>query len=79
VVQIILAVICGPYSCEWGNSVYFYFGIGSLTLAFLLPLLQKAWTANKRIGYSLLFLFGSVIIWCAGFMLGGFKIMCRLF
>ena len=79
VAQIILAFICGPHSCEWGNSVYFYCGVVGLTLAFLLPLLQKAWPVNKRIGYSLLFLFGSVVTWCAGFMLGGFRIMCKLF
>jgi hypothetical protein len=79
VTQIILAFICGPHSCEWGNTVYFYSGIAGLTLAFLLPILQKAWPVNKRIGYSLLFLFGSVATWCTGFMLGGFRIMCKLF
>jgi hypothetical protein len=79
VAQIILAFICGPRSCEWGNIVYFYCGAAGLMLAFLLPLLKKAWQVNKRIGYSLLFLFGSVATWCAGFMLGGFRIMCKLF
>ena len=79
VAQIILAFICGPHSCEWGNTVYFYSGFAGLVLAFLLPLLQKEWPVNKRIGYCLLFLFGSVVTWCAGFMLGEFKIMCKLF
>ena len=79
VIEIILAIICGPHSCEWGNSVYFYFGIFSLAVSFILALLQKEWPLGKRIGYGFLFLLVSVIVWCAGFMLCGFSIICRLF
>ena len=77
--EIILAIICGPHSCEWGNQVYFYFGIASLALAFIIPFFQKELSWKKRIGYGFLFLLGSIIVWCAGFMLGEFKILCRLF
>ena len=77
--EIILAIICGPYSCEWGNSVYSYFGIFSVAVSFILPFLQKDWPVNKRIGYGFLFLLVSLIVWCAGFMLGGFRIICSLF
>lgn len=79
VLQIILAFVCGPYSCEWGNGVYFSFGILSLLLSFLCPLLQKDWPQSKRILLGFLFVLGSVLLWCAGFMLGEFRIMCRLF
>lgn len=32
-IQSILSFICGPYSCEWGNRVYFYSGILILAAA----------------------------------------------
>ncbi len=78
-VQIILAVVCGPHSCEWGNTVYFSFGVAALLLSFLFALFQKDWSRRKRIGTGLLFLLGCGVLWCAGFMLGEFRIMCKLF
>ncbi|QEC57107.1 hypothetical protein [Flavisolibacter ginsenosidimutans] len=77
--QIVLVFVCGPHSCEWGNAVYFSFGVAALTLSFLLPLLQKDWPRRKRILFGFLFLLGSVVLWCAGFLLGEFRIVCRLF
>ena len=77
--EIILAVVCGPHSCEWGNGVYFYFGVSALILSFLFPLLQKEWPGKVRIVTGFLFLLGSAFVWCAGFLLGEFRIMCRLF
>jgi len=76
--EIILGFICGPHSCEWGNSLYFYSGIVCTILAFLLPLFQKTPAFKKKIVYSLLFLLIAVIVWCVGFMLFGFRIICRL-
>lgn len=78
-VQIILAFVCGPHSCEWGNAVYFSFGVAGLLFSFLFPLLQKDWPQGKRILLAFLFLLGSAVLWCTGFMLGEFRIMCRLF
>jgi hypothetical protein len=75
----ILAIICGPHSCEWGNGVYFASGLGGLLLAILLPFLQKDWPRKKRIGKGLLFLLGLIIFWCAGFLLGEFRLFCRMF
>jgi hypothetical protein len=78
-VQLILAFVCGPHSCEWGNTVYFCFGVAALVLSFLFPLLQKDWKQKKRILFAFLFLPGSVVMWCAWFVLGEFRIMCRMF
>jgi len=77
--QSIVAFICAPHSCEWGNEVYFDIGIICLVISFLLPFFQKGWTKGKRIGFGILFLLISVILWCAGFMIFDFKIFCRLF
>lgn len=77
--QVVLAIICGPHSCEWGNAVYFWAGVAALLLSLLAPQLQKEWPWGKRIGFGLLFLLGSVVVWCSGFMLGEFRIMCRMF
>lgn len=77
--QIVLAFFCGPFSCEWGNSVYFYSGVTSLLIAFILPLFQNGRPWSKRFGFGLLFLLSSVIVWAVGFIAGDFRIMCRLF
>ncbi len=77
--QFILAVICAPHSCDWGNTVYFYFGLFSLIASLLLPLFQKNIPMPKGIGLGFLFLVISVIFWLAGFMLCGFRIVCKLF
>src|ERR1043165_3642620 len=79
ITEIIMAFICGPHSCEWGNQVYFYFGVFCLIGSFLSPFLQKGWLFDKRLGYGFLFAIVSVIIWIGGFMVGGFRIMCKLF
>jgi hypothetical protein len=76
--EIIAAIICGPHSCEWGNSLYFYSGIVCAVLAFILPFFKKTFKLKKQLVYSLLFLLLTAIVWCAGFMLFGFRILCRL-
>ena len=78
-VEIILGFICAPYSCDWGNEVYFYAGIFILVVLFLLAVLQKTWSTAKRIGFGFLFAFISAVVWITCFMLFDFKIMCRLF
>jgi len=77
--QIILAFICAPYSCEWGNTVYFYGGLFCLTISFILPMLQKGRSTPARLGFGFLFLIITTITWIACFMLNNFSIMCRLF
>jgi hypothetical protein len=78
-VQFLVAFICAPHSCEWGNAVYFYAGIFFLIVAFLLAFLQKKWTIGKRIALGILFLLISAVLWCAGFIIFNFSIICRLF
>ena len=77
--QLILAFVCAPHSCQWGNGVYFALGIITLLFSFVLPFFQKEWPQSKRLLLAFLFLLGSVVIWCVGFMLADFQIMCRLF
>lgn len=76
---VVLAIVCGPHSCEWGNTVYFFAGVAALVLCLFLPALQKEWSRRKRVGTALLFALGLVVFWCAAFLLGEFRIMCRLF
>lgn len=79
VLEFILATICGPYSCEWGNGVYFYSGIVIALASLALPFFQKEWVMGKRIGISLVFAGAVIVIWVIGFMVFEFRIMCRLF
>jgi len=79
VLEFILAAICGPYSCEWGNGVYFYSGIIISLASLALPLFQKEWVVGKRVGLSLVFVFSTVFLWVIGFMVFDFRILCRLF
>jgi hypothetical protein len=78
-IEIVLAIICAPYSCDWGNEVYFYAGIIVLIISFVLPLLQKTTSTTKRIVYGFLFVLITAVVWIACFILFDFKIMCRLF
>ena len=76
--QLVLAFFCGPYSCKWGNSVYFYSGVASLVVAFVLPLLLEGGSWPHRLVFATLFLVGSALVWIAGFIAFDFKIICRL-
>ena len=79
VIQFMTAWLCGPYSCEWGNTAYFYTGLIVALVALLLPFLEKSLTTQKKIGMGLLFLLGIIATWIIGFLAADFKIMCRLF
>jgi hypothetical protein len=76
--QLILAFFCGPYSCKWGNSVYFYSGVINLLAAFILALLLVDGAWPHRLLPAILFLLGSAIVWVIGFIVFDFKIICRL-
>jgi len=77
--QFVLAPICAPHSCEWGGSVYVIYGTFSALASFVIPYLNKSWPVNKRVGYSFLFFTCSTLLWALGFLIFGFRIMCRLF
>ena len=76
--QLVLAFFCGPYSCKWGNGVYFYSGVANLLLAFILPLLLEGGSLSHRFLFAILFLLGSALVWVAGFIAFDFKIICRM-
>jgi hypothetical protein len=78
-IQIILAKICGPYSCEWGNKTYFWSGIIIVIASFLIPFLQQGIPVGKQLGLGFLFIILSAGLWIAGFLLGSFRIICTLF
>jgi hypothetical protein len=79
IIQIILAKICGPHSCEWGNKTYFWSGIIVLIASFLIPFSQHGLTVGKQLGIGFVFILLSAALWIAGFFLGGFRIICTLF
>ena len=79
VFQLILAFICGPHSCEWGNAVYFYAGIVTLLALIVIPFFQSSCSPAKRMGFACLFLLSGTAVWVIGFIAGDFRIMCRLF
>ncbi|AEE50575.1 hypothetical protein [Haliscomenobacter hydrossis] len=77
--QLLLALICGPYSCEWGNTVYFWYGLIGLILIFLLPFLGVERTMQQRFGYAFGFSILWLLMWVLGFIVGDLRLMCRLF
>jgi hypothetical protein len=77
--EIILGFICAPHSCDWGNTVFFYAGIVALFISLLLAILQTRWSGLKRIGFGLLFILITAIVWIACFMFLGFNLICRMF
>jgi hypothetical protein len=79
VCQFILAFICGPHSCEWGNTVYVWYGLIALLLIFCFPYFRSELPIYQRMAYSigLSALWG--VLWAAGFIAGGLRIMCKLF
>lgn len=77
--QLFAAIICGPYSCEWGNTIYFFTGIACLITAFFLYVKQHKCTLQKRVAMGILMMLLSAVFWCACFILFDFRIMCRLF
>jgi hypothetical protein len=79
VLQLLAAIICGPHSCEWGNTMYFFSGIACLATAFALYVMQTKCKLQKRVTMGLLMALMSVAFWCMGFILFDFRIICKLF
>lgn len=79
VIQFILAFICGPYSCEWGNNVYVGYGFIGLLLIFFFPFFKADWSLTQRFGYAFGFSLLWLLMWVLGFIAGDLRIMCRLF
>jgi hypothetical protein len=76
---LVMALICGPHSCEWGNGVYFGFGVLVFLFLLFLPFLRKGLSTGQKISFALGIGCLWVVLWVAGFLLGDFRILCRLF
>lgn len=76
---LVMALICGPHSCEWGNAVYFSYGLFVLVLLLFLTFFRKGLSMGQKIGFALGLGLLWVVLWVAGFLLGDFRILCRLF
>ena len=79
VVELILALFAGPYSCEGGLQAYFYYGIAVLLISVVILLFYKGWTPNRKLLYIVLSILASAITWILGFFMGDFSILCSLF
>jgi hypothetical protein len=73
------AFICGPHSCEWGFGVYFFSGIGATLFSGMAPLFMRNMPLKRRLLYGVLFAVLYIVLWVCGFLLGDFRIICRLF
>lgn len=76
---LILSLVCGPHSCEWGNEVYFFFGFGALLILLFMPFFRKKLNLGQKVGSSLGISLLWVLLWVGGLVLGDFMILCRLF
>ncbi|WP_373552142.1 hypothetical protein [Haliscomenobacter sp.] len=76
---LMMVLICGPHSCEWGNGVYFGFGVLVFLFLLLFPFLHKSLSMGQKIGSALGIGVLWLILWVGGFLLGDFSILCRLF
>ena len=76
---LMMALICGPHSCEWGNAVYFGFGLFVFVLLLFLPFFRKGLSMWQKVGFALSIGLLWVVLWVGGFLLGDFSILCRLF
>jgi hypothetical protein len=77
---IALAFVAGPRSCDGGLTVYFFSGLGCFAAAIVAPfVLHRNLPASRR-ALTAAVLAGLVIVtWIAGFAMGGFRLLCRLF
>ncbi len=73
------AFLAGPSSCEWGLDAYFWVGVGLCVVLVALPWarLRQAPVRTRWLN-ALGWAGAGVGVWFAGFVLGGFRLMCRL-
>jgi hypothetical protein len=77
---LVAAMLIGPHSCEAGaGNGYLAVGAVAMLGCLIAPFLGRGAPAKGRGGVALR---GSLIcggVWILGLVLGGFRIMCRLF
>lgn len=79
VVEIITAFIAGGYSCDGGLEVYLLTGVFALMASVFTIIWSDGLAKQQKFRYILLSFLLVIAIWLAGFFLGGFKILCKLF
>lgn len=76
---LVFAFVAAPRSCEWGLDAYFWAGAIAVALFALMPLLARGRPGADIRPRSFLPLAGVLVAWLGGFLLAGFRLMCRLF
>lgn len=76
---LVMILICAPYSCEWGNTVYFYFGLAVSLLLLIKPFFQQKLRIGQKMGKAFGLSFLWIVLWVLGFLFGEFSLLCRLF
>ena len=77
---IVLAFVAGPHSCEGGLDTYFFSGLGCFVIAVAAPFVLHRDLPVSRQALAAGTLAALVVVaWIAGFAIGGFRLLCRLF
>ena len=77
--ELILAYICGPHSCEGGLALYFYGGILFLIMSLALPFIKNPAHLPRKVVMAFILALLSALLWAGGFMMGNFRVICKLF
>ena len=75
--ELVAGAVLGPRSCAGGLTIYFGIGVVAAAVCIAAPWLRRPPVApglRSMIGAGI-----SLGAWIAGFALGNFQIMCRLF
>jgi hypothetical protein len=78
VTLLILALLWGPRTCERGTEDYLLAGIAALAAAFAAPVALARAGLWKRLALGIGFAAACLTVWVGGWMLGEFRLLCRL-
>lgn len=73
-----LAMRWGPRTCEGGTEDYLLAGIAALAVAFAAPVALARLAVWKRLALGLGFAVACLSVWIGGWVLGEFRLLCRL-
>lgn len=76
---LVMILICAPHSCEWGNTVYFYFGLAVGLALLIKPFFQQKLEMGQKVGRGIGISLLWIVVWVLGFLFGEFSLLCRLF
>lgn len=75
---LILALQWGPRTCERGTEDYLLAGVAALVAAFAAPVALARAGLWKRFALGIGFAAACLTVWVAGWALGEFRLLCRL-